>query len=112
MENINWLDELRTLDLFVQDAVKKIKIREKVLDRLTEYDLMHVTVSDIKSFMKKQLGKDVKIGDDDILKFLMTEENREKLIRFGQYKNPIDTEFNDYIYERYKKMDDRNYMEL
>ena len=112
MKKVDWEDEIRTLDLFINDVLKSKRNRNTVLDRIEEYEIQFVTVSDIKAFIKKHILNDKDIRDEDIIKFLMDEENKEILQRFGQYKNPIDTKFNDYIYNRYKAMDDDNYMEI
>ena len=112
MKETKWEDEIRILRIFVEDVLKKSKDKEKVLDRIKEFEIDFVTVNDIKTFMKKYSSDKKEIKDKDIISFLTDENNREILQRFGQYKNPIDTRFNDYIYNRYKALDDGNYMEI
>ncbi len=105
-------DESRILRIFVEDVLKKSDDKEKVLDRIKEFEIDFVTVNDIKAFMKKHSFDKKEIKNKDIISFLTDEKNREILQRFGQYKNPIDTRFNDYIYTRYKALDNDNYMEI
>lgn len=114
MKNNEWIRNNRTLLAIVDDLCRrrisrdgeKISIKREtnimnkyneILDRLMEYSIENVTIQDIKNFIKRKLGqdRDIDISDEDIISFIMDENNREDLIRFGQLRNPIDTRIID-----------------
>lgn len=114
MKNNEWRRNNRTLLTMIDGICNRIlkeassasveeekKIMEKynmILERLMDYAIEHVTIGDIKDFIKRKLGQDIDIdvSDEDIIRFIMDEQNREDLTRFGQLRNPIDTRLNDY----------------
>ena len=70
---------------------------DAIVERLLDYSIENVTVGDISDFIRKKLklDKKTKLSDNDIIEFIMNEENREILVEFGQIRNPIDTRRND-----------------
>lgn len=79
---------------------KEMEIMEwynKIIELLIEYNIENVTVGDIKALIGEPNGKNgkTKLNNRDIIKFIIKTDNRERLIRLGQLRNPIDTTLND-----------------
>ena len=97
----SWKDRIRTLETMIEDIIEKQKDENKIdrlngiIDKLYEYNIYNVTVEELALFIKKELGEDALIDDRSILTFILDENNKEKLMIYGDTKNPIETDLND-----------------
>ena len=122
MRNNEWVKNNRTLVAII-DALcrreiskggknlsikRETMIRNKynrIADRLEDYGIEFTTVGYIKD--KLGLEKDAQISDDDIIRYIMDEQNREELAELGAEMLRYDTRENDYN----QRQSDREYGE-
>ena len=98
----DWKDKVKTLETMIEDIIEdqegneeEVSRLNEIIDLLYEYNIPNITIGDIIVLMEKELGRDIPIDDKSIIEFIANDNNREKLIEYGDLKNPIDTKNND-----------------
>jgi len=107
-----WKRNISTLDQIAEDLYKD-KNEEKyyeVMDILRELGLGMITMGDITSFIKREVGIQVGFNNNYIFNYIMNPENREKLMRYAESKFQYGTKENDRNHEIAElDFDDRYY---
>lgn len=96
-ERERWIDGIKTLEIKAEDLYENNNPERfnRILEILEEDDIYNLTIRDMIDFMKRQLGLKSDPSIEEIFAYIMDGNNKEKLVRLGQAKNPIDTRAND-----------------
>lgn len=99
-----WRNSIKTLEVIIKDLyghdVDDLDKYNQIEEILYEYDISNLTLRDMSDFLKRQLKLKERPTIEEIIKYIMDENNKEELVRLGLAKNPIDTRENDKRQER------------